>query len=127
VIGLGHGTILPAIMAAAYQTLPKSAIPAATTAANICIRVGSAIGAAVLAIVLQIQLRHHGAGPAGAAHAFAASFWWALGFGVVALVPALLVPNPGRPAAPPAAGVPAPGDAPAQPGGLSGGLSGKLG
>ena len=89
VIGLGHGLITPSIMAAAYRTLPRTAIPAATTGANILIRVGSALGAAVLAVVLQLRLDAAGDHPASA---FAGSFWWAFGFAAIALLPAVLLP-----------------------------------
>ena len=85
VIGLGHGLITPSIMAAAYKTLPRAAIPAATTGANIMVRVGSALGAAILAIVLQLRLDAAGAHPATA---YAGSFWWAFGFAALALIPA---------------------------------------
>jgi len=85
VIGLGHGLITPSIMAAAYKTLPRTAIPAATTGGNIMIRVGSALGAAILAVVLQIRLETAGTHPATA---YADSFWWAFGFAALALIPA---------------------------------------
>lgn len=94
VIGLGHGLITPSIMAAAYRTLPRTAAPAAATASQIVIRVGSALGAAVLAVVLQTLTRSSGAG----ARAFTGSFWWALGIGALALVPALLIPRRSGPA-----------------------------
>ncbi len=90
VIGLGHGLITPSIMAAAYKTLPRPSIPAATTGANIMVRVGSALGAAILAVVLQILLTSAGSDPAAA---FAGSFWWAFGFAAIALVPAVLLPH----------------------------------
>jgi EmrB/QacA subfamily drug resistance transporter len=95
VIGLGHGLITPSIMAAAYKTLPRTAIPAATTGGNIMIRVGAALGAAILAVVLQLELGAAGAHPASA---YASSFWWASGFVAVALIPAVLLPKPSVPA-----------------------------
>jgi EmrB/QacA subfamily drug resistance transporter len=102
VCGLGHGLIIPSIMAAAYQDLPRPLIPAATTAANIVIRVGSALGAAVLAIVLQVLVRASIPGsdgtpaPGGGARlasAFDGAFWWAFAFAAAALIPALLLPG----------------------------------
>jgi EmrB/QacA subfamily drug resistance transporter len=89
VIGLGHGMIIPSLMAGAYRGLPRLSIPNATTAASIMIRVGSALGAAALAVILQIAFRHTDHPSA----AFATSFWWALGFTAVSLLPALLVPR----------------------------------
>jgi len=86
VMGLGHGVVTPLVMAGAYRDLPTAAIPGATVAATIMVRVGSALGAAVLAVVLQILLRH-----AAPAPAFAHSFWWAFGFAAITLLPALLI------------------------------------
>ena len=60
VMGLGHGVVTPLVMAGAYRDLPTAAIPGATVAATIMVRVGSALGAAVLAVVLQILMRHAG-------------------------------------------------------------------
>lgn len=112
VIGVGHGTMMPSMMAAAYQRLDRAAVPAATTASNIVIRVGSSFGTAALAVALQIFIRHEfpsAAGtissvaavrtpdaPARLAHAFAHSFWWALGIAAVALVPIALLPGRAR-------------------------------
>lgn len=127
VIGLGHGMMMPSLMAAAYQRLARSAVPAATTASNIVVRVGSSFGVAALAVALQIYIRHElpGAGgtvasaasvhtpgaPEHLAHAFAHSFWWALGIAAVALVPILLLP-PRRSAATAGDGVPATAEPP---------------
>jgi EmrB/QacA subfamily drug resistance transporter len=86
VIGLGHGIVTPVVMAGAYGTLPKVAIPGATTAATIVIRVGSALGAAVFAIVLQVLSRHTAPAPA-----FAGSFRWAFAIAALALLPALAI------------------------------------
>ncbi len=111
VVGLGHGTMMPSLMAAAYQRLDRRDVPAATTASNIVIRVGSSFGIAALAVALQIYIRHEFPTAAGTlasvaavhapdaaarlAHAFGHSFWWAMGFAAAALVPILLLP--GRP------------------------------
>jgi MFS family permease len=95
-MGLGHGVVTPLVMAGAYRDLPKAAIPGATVAATIMVRVGSALGAAILAVVLQILMRHGvsvsaGAGGAALAPAFAHSFWWAFGIAAITLLPALLI------------------------------------
>ena len=58
VMGLGHGVVTPLVMAGAYRDLPTAAIPGATVAATIMVRIGSALGAAILAVVLQILMRH---------------------------------------------------------------------
>jgi EmrB/QacA subfamily drug resistance transporter len=116
VIGLGHGMMMPSLMAAAYQRLERSAVPAASTASNIVVRVGSSFGVAALAMALQIYIRRELPGADGTVaaasaahvpgvlshlgHAFAHSFWWAFGIAAVALVPMLLIPSR-RPAAVP--------------------------
>ena len=109
VIGLGHGTMMPSLMAAAYQRLERSAVPAATTASNIIVRVGSSFGVAALAVALQIFIRHEFPSAAGTiasaaavhtpgapshlAHAFGHSFWWALGISAFAVIPIALLPG----------------------------------
>lgn len=110
VAGLGHGLIAAPLMAAIYQGLPKASVPAATTTANILVRVGSSFGTALLAIILQIYIRAEIPGAGGslgevAAHqgpavpellvkAFAHSFWWTAALAAVALIPTLLLPHP---------------------------------
>ncbi|WP_433243669.1 hypothetical protein ACQPYK_40245 [Streptosporangium sp. CA-135522] len=76
-------------MTAAYRTLPRSAVPGAAAASQIVVRMGSALGAAVLAVVLQTLTRADGVGP----RAFTGSLLWSFGIGVLALVPALLIPR----------------------------------
>jgi EmrB/QacA subfamily drug resistance transporter len=109
VIGIGHGTMMPALMAAAYQRLDRSAVPAASTASNIVVRVGSSFGVAALAVALQVFIRHEvpdGGGTVASAaavrspdalsrlaHAFGHSFWWAVGIAAVSIVPILLLPR----------------------------------
>lgn len=96
VMGLGHGVVTPLVMAGAYRDLPKAAIPCATIAATIMVRIGSALGAAILAIVLQVRIRQAiavsaGQGGAALAPAFAQSFWWVFGIAAATLLPALLL------------------------------------
>src|SRR5262245_29923225 len=84
-------------MAGASQRVPHDSVPDASTTTRIVQQVGGAFGAAVLAVVLARQL----AGPASsggsaAGAAFDVAFWWAIGFGVLALLTALLLR--GRPA-----------------------------
>jgi len=109
VVGLGHGLIVAPLMASVYRTLPHTAMGAASTTANILVRVGSSLGTAVLAIVLQIYIRaeipgasgsladataHRGPGAVDAlVRAFAHSFWWTAGLAALALIPALLLPR----------------------------------
>jgi EmrB/QacA subfamily drug resistance transporter len=98
VMGLGHGVVTPLVMAGAYRDLARTAIPGATVAATILVRLGSALGAALFAIVLQTLSRH-----AAPATAFAHSFRWVLGIAALCLLPALLLPS-GKDTTMPAAG-----------------------
>ncbi len=56
-------------------------------------QVGGAFGAAVLAVILAGQASAHHTGISGIATAFGHTFWWCLGFTVLAVVPALLLPG----------------------------------
>ncbi|MFI5952460.1 MDR family MFS transporter [Cryptosporangium sp. NPDC051539] len=129
VIGLGHGLVTPPLMAAAFRGLDRSQAPAASTAANVVLRVGTAIGPAVLAVVLQSAIRERVPGAAGTladagravasggadalAGAFGEGFRWAAAALVAALVLVLAIPGvrpvprpepeEGGPAGPPAA------------------------
>lgn len=124
VVGLGHGLILPAVMAAAYLGLSRPELPAATTAFSVAARVAGSVGTALLAVILQASLRAQvpgsaasladaarlGTAPAGAdrlASAFSHTFWWVLVITAGALLPALLIP--GRKPAPTTIAAPPPG------------------
>jgi hypothetical protein len=108
--GLGLGATAMPAMAAGYATLPRHAIPRATTLLSIIQRVGSTLGTAVLAIVLQREIQSRvGTIPGGTtggaaiaehtrallAQAFGATFWFALIFSSLAMIPALLLPRRG--------------------------------
>jgi EmrB/QacA subfamily drug resistance transporter len=107
-LGMG-GTMMPA-MAAAFATLERPQVPRATSALNAIQRVGGSIGTALMAVVLQheiaTQLPVSGSGSGTLqrlpdavrarlaeplAAAFANTFWWAVGLGVVALVPTTIL------------------------------------
>ena len=90
--GLGAATI--ALMAGAFQGLPKSQLADASSATRIMQQVGGAFGAAVLVVILSQQaVAHAAAGPAGLATAFGQTFWWCVGFTALAVLPALLLPG----------------------------------
>jgi predicted MFS family arabinose efflux permease len=109
VVGLGHGLIVPALIATTYQGLPRSAVPSATAASNIAIRVGSSFGAALLAVLLQIYIRASIPGASGSladaaavrtptglhllARTFGHSFWWTAAIIAVSALPIALVPR----------------------------------
>src|SRR5215472_694121 len=90
--GLGAATI--AVMAGAFQGVPRGEVPDASSTTRIVQQVGGSLGAAMLAVILAGQLTGSGVGgaaPRGAA--FNVAFWWAIGFGLLALLPALPLPN----------------------------------
>jgi EmrB/QacA subfamily drug resistance transporter len=108
--GIGMGATMMPAMAAAYATLERGQIPRATSALNVLQRVGGSIGTALLAVVLQHQIvSQMGTGGGGQgtlqrlpdavrarvaeplAAAFAHTFWWAVGLGVLALVPTTIL------------------------------------
>ncbi|WP_067467092.1 MDR family MFS transporter [Actinomadura macra] len=105
VVGLGHGMIAPSLMAMSYQGLPHVAIPAATTGANILVRIGSSFGTAVSAVILQIAIRDEIPGSSGSlneaathspallTNAFTETFWWTTAILLAALIPVLAVPR----------------------------------
>jgi len=95
VIGLGTGSLMAPVSAAAYSVLDRAAIPRATATLNITQRVGGTLGTAAYAVVLQHHLAQAGAG-AGTTSlttAFAQTFWWPLVVAALALAPALLLPG----------------------------------
>jgi len=96
--GAGFGAVVVPATAAAYRGLRPDAIPRATSAMRIFQQLGGSFGVAVLAVVLQRHLTQAAiTAPAGhvntqaLAHAFAATFWWAVAFAAAALIPALLL------------------------------------
>jgi len=91
--GAGLGAVTIAILAAAYLGIAPEEIPHASTVTRISQQIGGAFGTAILAMILTTQLHTHRAGGlVGQASAFGTAFWWSLGFTVIALVPALLLP-----------------------------------
>ncbi|MFD0685908.1 DHA2 family efflux MFS transporter permease subunit [Actinomadura fibrosa] len=109
VVGFGHGMIAPALLAMSYQGLPREAMPAATTGANVLIRVGSSFGTALTAVVLQLAIRDEIPGASGnlreaaaqhtartpelLANAFGETFWWTAAVLLIALIPVLAFPR----------------------------------
>ncbi|WP_194926879.1 MFS transporter [Catenulispora pinisilvae] len=87
--GMGVAAVVVPVSAAAYDGLPPTAIPSATSAITTVQTLGASVGAAVLAAILQRNASHH----AGAsARAFADTFWWALAATALTVIPALLLP-----------------------------------
>jgi EmrB/QacA subfamily drug resistance transporter len=92
VSGAGIGLAIVPAMTGVYKGLSREAVPRATSSIRIFQQLGGSFGIAILAVVLQQQAT--GAATAtGLAQAFAHTFWWALGFIALALVPTLLLPG----------------------------------
>jgi hypothetical protein len=75
------------------EGVPREDVPDASSTTRIVQQVGGSFGAAVLAVILTHQLGHTPATAAASSLAFNTAFWWAIGFGVLALVPAVLLPS----------------------------------
>ncbi|MFI1380348.1 MDR family MFS transporter [Embleya sp. NPDC020886] len=89
VFGIGVAAVAVPVSAAAYDGLPPTAIPGATSAITTVQTIGASFGAAVLAAILQSREAHHVDAPA---HAFADTFRWVLAATLLTLIPALLLP-----------------------------------
>ncbi|MCA2230144.1 hypothetical protein [Nonomuraea aurantiaca] len=85
VLGLGHGLVATSLMAAAFTTLDRAAVPAATTLSTIAVRLASPFGVAVLAVLLQAFTR------GGAGRPFTYAFGCAVVLAAVSLVPIALI------------------------------------
>jgi EmrB/QacA subfamily drug resistance transporter len=98
VSGLGIGAAIVPAMAGAYRGLNKDAVPRATSSIRIFQQLGGSFGIAILAVVLQQQASDRAtatanADPSTLAAAFGNTFWWALAFTALALLPTLLLPS----------------------------------
>ena len=95
--GAGLAGVTIAVMAGAFRDVKPEAVPDASTITRIVQQVGGSFGASVLAMILAGGLAANEATEAGRAAAFSTAFWWAIGFTVLALVPALLLPKRAKP------------------------------
>jgi EmrB/QacA subfamily drug resistance transporter len=92
--GAGLTSATVAVMAGAFRHVPGPEVPDASATTRIVQQIGGSFGAAVLAVILAHQLLVHHAGTALArGHAYDTAFWWAIGFSLLPLVPALLLPT----------------------------------
>ena len=90
--GAGLGGLFIAIMASALVGLPREQVPHASIATRIFNTVGGAFGTAILSTVAQRQMAGHaGSDLSAVAHSFNVSFWWSIGFTVVAIIPTLFL------------------------------------
>lgn len=89
--GLGGALIGAPVMALVYRTMEQAMIPRAASALNLLSTLGGSIGTALVAVILQSRLTALGAGDS--AVAFGQTFWWVLGFCLVALAGATRLPG----------------------------------
>ncbi|MFJ7250493.1 MDR family MFS transporter [Kitasatospora sp. NPDC098652] len=100
VSGVGLAMVVLTMSTALYVGLPPQQIARATGASRIFQQLGLSAGTAVISVVLQIQLSDQTdrapdgtVGPTGLAHAYSTTFWWGVGFLVLAVVPTLFLPK----------------------------------
>ncbi|HUR07916.1 MAG TPA: MDR family MFS transporter [Nonomuraea sp.] len=92
--GAGLAPVTIAVMTGAFQHVPENEVADASSTTRLVQQVGGSFGAAVLAVILMNQfIVTEASTAAGRAAAFNVSFWWAIGFTLLAVVPALLLPN----------------------------------
>jgi EmrB/QacA subfamily drug resistance transporter len=92
VSGAGIGAALVPAMTGVYKGLAQDQVPRATSSIRIFQQLGGSFGIAILAVVLQRESTGQ-ASAASLAAAFGHTFWWALGFTALALLPTLLLPR----------------------------------
>lgn len=106
--GLGLGATFMPTLVAAYRSVSGEYASQVTSVVNIAQRVGGSLGTALVTLILQMEYQHHAGHGAqlGAARvgsvvnlvpAFDDAFLWTLGFSLIALVPALLLPRKEQP------------------------------
>jgi MFS family permease len=91
--GAGLAGVTIAVTAGAFQQVPKAEVPDGSSLIRVVLQVGGSFGAAVLAVILAIQIGHGPATAAVHAAAYNTAFWWSIGFCLVALLPALVLPS----------------------------------
>jgi hypothetical protein len=99
VSGAGIGAALVPAMSGAYAGLPREAVARATSSMRVFQQLGGSLGIAILAVANERQATAHGSDAAGLATAYGNTFWWALAFTALALIPTLLLPRLRRSAA----------------------------
>ena len=99
--GAGGALIGAPVMALVYRTMAKEMIPRAASALNLLNTLGGSVGTALVAVILQSRLSVLGRDASAAA--FGQTFWWVLGFCLLALAGATRLPGV-RPAALPGSG-----------------------
>jgi len=91
--GAGLGGLLIPIMASAYKGLNSNQVPDASIATRIMQTIGGAFGSAILATIVQHQLSiSYISNIQATTSAYNAAFFWSIGFTLIAIIPALLLP-----------------------------------
>jgi EmrB/QacA subfamily drug resistance transporter len=99
--GIGLGAVTIPITASAYSGLARSDVPHASIITRTAQQIGGSFGTAILAVILQTEVTAHGgASLAAKTAAFDATFWWAVGFTVAAVLLTLALPSAGKIATP---------------------------
>lgn len=93
--GIGLGLIFTPLMSVAYLGLERAAVPDASIITRIAQQLGGSFGTAALAMILQAAASGH-----GLSGGFSQAFWWAVGFTLVAVALAFLLPGRTRPGEP---------------------------
>jgi EmrB/QacA subfamily drug resistance transporter len=78
--GAGLSAVNLAVMVGAFRDLQPAQIPHGSSTTRIMQQLGGSFGAAALAVILQ-------------AAGYSDAFWWAIGFTIVAVIPALALPR----------------------------------
>jgi predicted MFS family arabinose efflux permease len=98
--GVGIAMIGAPVMNIVYSTMEPAQLPRASSALNLLSTIGGSVGTAVVAVILQTRLTaREPLGAPGVTLAFADTFWWVLGFCVIAAVGAAGLPRGTRTAA----------------------------
>ncbi|GAA4994424.1 MDR family MFS transporter [Pseudonocardia tropica] len=88
--GLGIAMIGAPVMTIVYSSIDRAEVPRASTALNLLNTIGGSVGTAVLAVILQSRFDARGADQGAA---FADTFWWVLGFCLIAAAGVVRLPR----------------------------------
>ncbi|TCP45111.1 EmrB/QacA subfamily drug resistance transporter [Tamaricihabitans halophyticus] len=91
--GVGAAMISAPVMNVVYSRIDPELLPRAAGALNLLNTVGGSVGTAALAALLQARLA---ARDSAVAAAFADTFWWVVGFGLLAVLAGLRLPARAR-------------------------------
>lgn len=99
--GLGMGTATIPLASAAYLGLDHGDIPNASIIIPIAQQIGGSFGTAAFAMILQ-RAASDAKTPEAVTHAFGTTFWWSIGFTVLAVPLCLILPGRPQPVPEPA-------------------------